>query len=67
MTLGNHGWSGGIYQINEDVTANQLLHIAKTQNGLKIEIDRAVFFSHYGQETSSKNQKINIRLAEIHA
>ena len=62
MTLGNHGWSGGIYQINEDVTANQLLHIAKTQNGLKIEIDRAVFFSHYGQETSSKNQKINILL-----
>lgn len=58
---------GGIYQINEDVIANQFLHIAKTQNGLKIEIDRAIFFSHYGQESSSKNQQMNIRLAEIHA
>jgi hypothetical protein len=67
MTLGNHGWSGRIYQINEDVIVNQLLHIAKTQNGLKIEIEKAIFFTHYEQEPGPKSEKMNIRLTEIHA
>ncbi|MCP4487626.1 MAG: hypothetical protein GY820_09975 [Gammaproteobacteria bacterium] len=67
MTLGNHGWSGGIYQINEDVIVSQLLHIAKTRNGLKIEIEKASFFSHYEQESAPKNKKMNIKLSEIHA
>lgn len=66
MTLGNHGWSGGIYQINEDLIVNQFLHIARTHNGLRIKIEKAQFFSHHAKESVSNNKKMNTMLAEIH-
>jgi len=35
MTLGNHGWSGGIYTIDKNVIINQLTNLIMLENRIK--------------------------------
>lgn len=65
MTLGNHGWSGGIYQIGEQTLCLQLSNLAAKRMLTTIEIEGVTLFS-YALESVSKNSEINQRLRELH-
>ena len=66
MTLGNLGWSGGIYQIKTEVVIEQLLHLAHTQDDFLLDIENATFFSHYEKEPQEKSNEMNSKIHEIH-
>lgn len=65
MSLGNHGWSGGIYVIRHEVVVCQLLNLANSVGEVELMSD-AAFFSHYEPEPPEKNEEMNARLAKIH-
>lgn len=66
MTLGNHGWSGGIYDIEPAAICRQLknLHDKGLLTGLRLE--GVCFFSHYALESQEKSRAMNERLYQIH-
>jgi len=66
MTLGNHGWSGGIYDIEPSTICSQLknLHDKGLLKGLGL--DGVCFFSHYALESQEKSRAMNERLRQIH-
>lgn len=66
MTLGNHGWTGGIYTIKEDAIANQIYSLIKQKQIDSIRIDNVKIFSHYGKKTGEVNEKQNDLLSKIH-
>ena len=66
MTLGNHGWSGGIYSIKEDVVAKQIYNLIKQKQIDSIRIDNGKIFSHYGKKTDELNEIQNDLLSKIH-
>ena len=66
MTLGNHGWSGGVYCVENSVVVDQLLHISTKEKAIELITKGAVFFSHYEAEPEEKNTEMNLKLAEIH-
>ena len=66
MTLGNHGWSGGIYEIGAAVVANQLQSLCSKGILSAIELDGVHFCSHYQSESRSKNEAMNIKLGNLH-
>jgi hypothetical protein len=66
MTMGNHGWSGGIYEIQAQVVCNQL-HSLRARGLLKtIDLEQVYFGSHDAPESLSTNEEMNRRLLEIH-
>lgn len=67
MTLGNHGWSGGIYEIEPATIRRQLknLHDKGLLAGLRL--DRVCFFSHYAMESQENSRAMNERLSQIHS
>jgi hypothetical protein len=66
MTLGNHGWSGGIYEIDAPVVANQLRSLY-LQGALRaLELDGVDFGAHYQSESRSKNDAMNVKLRDLH-
>lgn len=67
MTLGNHGWSGGIYEVNELTVCAQVKNLASRGLLDRIDLDNVGFFSHYAPEDSAKNQTMNQKLASLHA
>jgi hypothetical protein len=67
MTLGNHGWSGGIYEIEEYTICCQLKNLISKKRIDSIQIENVCFGSHYQLEKSSSNCKMNTKLMEIHA
>ena len=67
MTLGNHGWSGGIYEIEERTICCQLKNLISKRRIDSIQIDKVCFFSHYQLEGSSSSSKMNTTLMAIHA
>jgi hypothetical protein len=66
MTLGNHGWSGGMYQIEESIILKQLENLIKKNLIQDIKIERVVFFSKYKNAETNRNQIVNERILEIH-
>lgn len=66
MTLGNHGWSGGVYQIEEPIVLKQLENLIEKNLIQDIQIERVVFFSHYKNAEPNRNQIENDRILEIH-
>jgi hypothetical protein len=66
MTLGNHGWSGGIYSINKEVIYKQLNNLIHSSQLTEIQFEGVVTFSHYEEEPSEKNKKQNDYIREIH-
>lgn len=67
MTLGNHGWSGGIYHINESTIIIQLGNLVNRKVLNEIKIDNVAFFSHYNIVGSQLNDTENNKILEIHS
>lgn len=66
MTLGNHGWTGGIYEIEMAIVCQQLSNLhAKGQLG-EITVEEVAFFSHYELRSVEANAEMNQRLCDIH-
>lgn len=66
MSLGNHGWSGGIYVIETEVVCRQLQKLNSKGALEALTIDGVLFARHYKPETPLQNQEMNARLKEIH-
>lgn len=66
MTLGNHGWTGGIYTIDKEIILKQLNNLIHASLLNEIQVENVVTFSHYDEETVEKNRKQNEYLNEIH-
>lgn len=56
MTLGNHGWSGGIYTISENNIALQIHHLVKSGQIDSISINDVKIFSHYEKHNFVRNR-----------
>ncbi|KFF00938.1 hypothetical protein IX39_10055 [Chryseobacterium formosense] len=67
MTLGNHGWSGGIYTIDRTVIIKQIASIINLTTRIEIEIENVNFFSNYQQKNVSQNEEQNLKLLKIHS
>lgn len=66
MTLGNHGWSGGIYTIKERNMVLQLGHLVRLGLIDSIGIDDVSFFAHYDKVYPDRNYNENARLVGLH-
>ena len=66
MTFGNHGWSGGIYEIDDNTVCSQLLDLVTSPLLKSIDLDRVCFFSHYQLESASQSNAMNQKRLEIH-
>jgi hypothetical protein len=67
MTLGNHGWSGGIYTISESNIALQIKNLVSSENINSIRLDNAKIFSHYDKQNLDKNLNQNALLYSLHS
>ncbi len=67
MTLGNHGWSGGIYTMSPEIVARQLYTLYSAGVLGPLDLDRVGFFKHYESESPESNERMNRLLEEIHA
>lgn len=66
MTFGNHGWSGGIYEIAVQTLGIQILDLIAKKLLTSINVDKVHFSSHYQLESASKNKDMNKKLLTIH-
>jgi len=66
MTLGNHGWTGGIYQIDDETIALQIHDVFNRGRRPKLQIEGGTIFSHYDQENATRNKKMIQALRELH-
>ena len=66
MTLGNHGWSGGIYQIQDTVICNQLFHLLSSKAIDAVQLNKVSFFSHYKRLTPPENRLLNDLISKLH-
>jgi hypothetical protein len=66
MTFGNHGWSGGIYEIDDNTICCQLMGLVARGLLKSIELDRVCFFSHYPLERASRSKAMDKELLAIH-
>lgn len=66
MTLGNHGWSGGIYVVEFSVIVRQLYDLYKIGLLEPLQVDKVHFCSHYRPESAERNAKENELLISIH-
>ena len=66
MTLGNHGWSGGIYQIDDETIAVQVFDLYNNGHLPQLSIETGRIFSHYERESDEKNLEMVLRIRGIH-
>jgi hypothetical protein len=66
MTLGNHGWTGGIYEIDDATICRQLKDLIAKKLLRSIEIDDVCFFSRKPAESASSSRSMNKKLLRIH-
>lgn len=66
MTLGNHGWSGGIYDIEASVVARQLVSLYTAKQLSPLGLDNVCFFSQYEPESQERNKEMNNLLEHLH-
>ena len=66
MTLGNHGWSGGLYHIEESIIINQLNSLRRKNMITEIQIDKGVFLSNFNNVGDDMNEEINKILRQLH-
>jgi len=67
MTLGNHGWTGGIYTISENNIALQIHHLVESGQIDSISIEDVKIFSHYEKQNSVRNKDQNALIYRIHS
>ena len=66
MTYGNHGWSGGIYHLNEKTLAKQIANLIHKTSMNEIQITDVCFFSHYEVKDRESSVKKNSEIFEMH-
>ena len=66
MTLGNHGWSDGIYTIREENIVLHIENLARKDSPLYIETEKVAFFAHYKHKSDEDNKAMNERLVSTH-
>lgn len=66
MSLGNHGWSGGIYTIDNEVIYKQLNNLIQSSQLSEIQIEGVGTFSHYAEKNGEENKRQNDYLIEVH-
>jgi hypothetical protein len=66
MTFGNHGWSGGIYNISERIILVQLENLIDKKLLSEIKIGKVGFFSHYDVENLDRNRNIKSGIFLLH-
>lgn len=66
MTYGNHGWSGGIYQIRDFTLARQLLSLIKKEELTQIQISDVIFFSNYDLKSEDESKKKASEISDMH-
>ena len=66
MTYGNHGWSGGIYQIRDFILAKQIISLIKKEELTRIQISDVVFLSHYDLKPEEDSKKKGAEIQEMH-
>jgi hypothetical protein len=66
MTYGNHGWSGGIYQIRDFSLAKQIISLIKKEKLERIQISDVIFFSHYDTKSEEDSKKKDSEIQEMH-
>src|SRR5690606_4017750 len=59
MTLGNHGWSGGIYTIENDNLLSQISDLIKSEKKIELKLSGVTFFSEYEEVSEEKNLQMN--------
>lgn len=67
MTLGNHGWSGGIYTIEEKNIVIQINNLVRHDLLNSIRIDNVKIFSHYDKENLDFNRNQNAFIFGLHS
>lgn len=67
MTLGNHGWTGGIYTIYDHNIAIQIHNLIKNNQIDSIQIDNVKIFSHYDKQHAEDNMNQNALIYGIHS
>ncbi len=67
MTLGNHGWSGGIYDIRPATLSRQIYSLYASGRLSSLGLDRVGFLGHYRPASAEANDEMNLRLLELHA
>jgi len=67
MTLGNHGWSGGIYTIAHATIGTQLRSLYSRKLLKALDLDNVHFSAHYAPESPTKSEEMNVRLQKLHA
>ena len=67
MTLGNHGWSGGIYQIAPNIISRQLFDIHVKGQLKSLGLDKVCFFRHREPVSPESIEKMNKLLESLHA
>jgi hypothetical protein len=66
MTLGNHGWTGGIYQVEDDTIAVQVFDLLKKGQLTELQFEGGCFFAHYDHESEERNLEMNRRIQSLH-
>ena len=66
MTLGNHGWTGGVYTITDNVIQQQLYSLAGKTGKLELSIDNVRGFRHYSEKSPEQNKKENEKIYAMH-
>jgi hypothetical protein len=67
MTLGNHGWTGGIYEIEDATIRRQLKDLSARKLLSSIEVGEVYFFSRKPLESDSSSRSMNKKLLRIRA
>lgn len=67
MTLGNHGWSGGIYEIDENTIIAQLKNLIINKKMDEIQVEGVSFFGHYEVKTETENRRKNAEIIALHS
>jgi hypothetical protein len=65
MTLGNHGWTGGIYRIDTSIVLLQLRSLYE-KGRLELGVQDVYFSEYYDMANSARNLEKNEQLRRIH-
>ena len=67
MTLGNHGWSGGIYQLDDETIAIQCFDLLRKKKLESLAFEDGSIFSHYDPESTESNTRMINELRALHS
>ena len=66
MTLGNHGWSGGIYQITEEALAAQIFSLLRRGELAELRFEDGRLFTHRSRQPAAQSADMDRRLRRLH-